>query len=111
MAGPRKAAVKSAISSNWTARFKNFSCLLLDDHGPAPDLPARNQRTDLQFHAVAAAKLAIDGEIEQRALSKPRFTIKEEAKLPDLLRFQGALRADLLSRVPSGRRIDDRIEF
>jgi hypothetical protein len=84
---------------------------LLDDHGSAPDFPACDKRADFEFHEVAAAKLAIDGEIEQSPVSQSLFTIEEEANLPDLFRFQSAFRADLLSSIPSGLRIDDRIEF
>lgn len=73
--------------------------LLLHDDRASPDLRTGDHITDPDFDQVAAAKLAVDGQIEQRTVTNASFAIEEEANCPDLLLGERTLGADLLSGI------------
>jgi hypothetical protein len=62
---------------------------------------ASDEGPDFEFYQIAAAELAIDRKVEKRAISRPSFSVEEEADCPDLALLQGLLDANLLSCVPS----------
>ena len=65
--------------------------LLLDDHGSSPDAAAAHQIADPHFHEVAATQLAVDRQIEKRAISKPLLAFEPKADRPDLLGLERPL--------------------
>lgn len=76
-------------------------CLLLDNDRARSDLRAGYDITNPDFYQVAAAKLAVDRQIEQGTVSHASLAIKEKADSPDLFLREWTLGADLLSGVPS----------
>ena len=76
--------------------------LLLDDHRPRSDLTAADQIADLHADDVATAKLAVDREVEQRAVANPSMLVQKEPDLPYLPRLQSSLCAYRPSSIPSG---------
>jgi hypothetical protein len=64
------------------------------------DLPAADKVADLHPHQIAAPEFAIDRQVEQRPISQAAALIEVKSDLPDLLRFQRALRADGSSGIP-----------
>jgi hypothetical protein len=86
-------------------RFKKLeldgaTCLSLDDGGPGADPPATDEVANSDLHDVTAAQLAVDREVEHRSISDPLLLVQPEADGPDLLRFEGALCAELSTCVP-----------
>lgn len=51
------------------------SSLLLDDHRASSNFVASDECPDFKFDQIAAAELAVDGEIEKRSISHPSFTV------------------------------------
>jgi hypothetical protein len=86
-----------------------LSGLPLDDDRSGPDVGPRYEITNLDFHQVAAAQLAVDRQVEQRPVANAAFAIQEEANGPDLLLRQRALGADGLARVPRRPALRSRI--
>ncbi len=79
----------------------NEPTFLLQYHNSARANPAATDNiADFDFDNVASTQLAVDGEVEQRAISWPPFVIKREPDCPKLLRFERALGAKLPSGVP-----------
>lgn len=70
------------------------TCFLLHHYCPRPDLPAANKVADLELDKIAAPQFAVDCQIEQRPISQAAAPIEVEPDLPNLLRFQCAVRAD-----------------
>ena len=85
--------------------------LLLDDNGAIANPAAHDEIADLDLHDVAAAKLAVDGQIEHGPVTEPALSIKPKTNGPDLLRLEGSLRAELSTGVPRALTFDVRIEF
>ena len=56
----------------------------------------------LQTNKVAAPKLAVDGQIEQREVAKTSGNLQARSDRPDLPRMKGAFLADETSLVPRG---------
>ncbi|QTU95635.1 hypothetical protein J7U39_14415 [Rhizobium sp. NLR16a] len=77
------------------------SSLLLDDHCASSNFVPRDESPDFQFYQIAAAELAVDGEIEKRAISHPSSSVEEETDCPDLALLEGLLDANFLACVPS----------
>gem|GEM_PF-5780236 len=77
------------------------SSLLLDDHRPRSNVVAGDECPDFELYQIAAAELAVDGEIEKRTISNPSFSVEEEADCPDLALLQGLLDANLFACLPS----------
>ena len=51
---------------------------LLRDRGSRPDPAAADKLTDSDFHDIAAAQLAVDGEVEKRAVPGAPFPVEPE---------------------------------
>src|SRR3546814_872117 len=77
------------------------SRLLLNDDRARPDLRSGDQIANPDLDQVAAAKLAVDCQIEQGAVTNTSLTIEEEANSPDLLLCERTLGSHFLSCVPS----------
>ena len=86
-----------------------FPRLCLDDDGAAANLATQHEIADPDFDHVAATKLAVDCQIEERPVAHAAVLVEKEAYSPDLPRLQRALRSDFLARVP-GRTIASRID-
>jgi hypothetical protein len=56
--------VKTAASVSGNFELHRSSFLLLDDESAVPYLGPCHKVTDLELHEVAAAQLAVDGEVE-----------------------------------------------
>ena len=76
------------------------SCLLLNDCRAVADAAATNDIPGFNLNDVAAAKLAIDGQIEKRAVSKAPVLIQKKADRPNVARFQRSFGADQAARIP-----------
>ncbi len=63
---------------------------------------SRDEGADFDLDEITAAELAVDGEIEQRAISHAPLPVKEEAYRPNLALLQRLLDADLSAGVPCG---------
>lgn len=63
-------------------------------------MSAVDEVADFHPHEVAATQLAVDREIEQRAISQSAALIEVKSNFPYLLRFHRALRADGPSGMP-----------
>jgi hypothetical protein len=74
-------------------------------------LPASNQIADLDLHDITSALLAVDRQIEERAVSKPLTLIEEEPYGPDLTGFQGPFCADVAPGIPSAKLSPNRVEL
>ncbi len=91
---------KAAASVSGNLELHRSSCLLLDDESAAPNIGPRHKITDLELHKVAAAQLAVDGEVKQRTIAKPLLPVEEESDCPDLLLREGSLRSHGPSSIP-----------
>jgi hypothetical protein len=85
--------------------------LLLCDRSSRPHPAAADKLTDPDLHDVAAAQLAVDGEVEERAVAEASFPVEPEPYGPDLLRLERALCADHASGVPRPPLQDCRVEL
>ena len=85
--------------------------LLLRDSGSRPHPAAADKLTDSDLHDVAAAQLAVDGEVEERAVAEVSFPVEPESDGPNLLRLERALRTDHASGVPGPPLRDRRVEL
>ena len=65
---------------------------LLHYNRAVPDASACHDVTDANLDRVAAAQLAVDGEVEQCAVTQPPVLVQEEADCPHLLRLEGSSR-------------------
>jgi hypothetical protein len=77
---------------------------LLNYDRSSEHFPARDEIADLDFHQIAPSKLAIDCEVEERAVPKPVLAIEVEANCPYLPGLQRAFCSDPSTGVPSGTR-------
>jgi hypothetical protein len=84
--------------------------LLHDDRTRSDGAPA-DELADLHLHDVAPAQLAVDREIEQRAVAEPALSVELEPNGPNLLRLQGALGADNPAGIPRTAILGSRIVF
>jgi len=73
---------------------------LLNDHRVISNATAGYEITDANLHQIAAAKFAVDRQIEKRAVSKSMLPIEHEADVSNLLGFERPLRPKLLPGVP-----------
>src|SRR5262245_24803439 len=55
---------------------------------------------NLYLHQITAAQLAVDCKVDQRAITQPTASVKEEADGPNLAKFQRAFRANFSASVP-----------
>jgi hypothetical protein len=69
----------------------------------AVGMPARHDVADPEPHEVVAAQLAVDAEVEKRAIPWVRAATEFEADRPDLLGLQRTLGSDLTGVVPERR--------
>src|SRR5271165_6351289 len=74
--------------------------LVLDNRRPITHAPACGDVVDPKANEIAAAQLAIDGEIEQRQIARVVLHLKPDTNGPDLFRPQGTLLADEAALVP-----------
>ncbi len=77
------------------------ACLLLHHDCPRSDLTSAHKVADLHLHQVAAPKLAVDLQIEQRSISQTATLVEIETDFSDLLRFQSSFRTHGLSGIPN----------
>lgn len=72
------ASIVHQLKLDWPAGLLLYNC------GPGPNFSIANDVTDPDLHQVAAAQLAIDGEIEESPIPNPSVLIKKKAYCPDL---------------------------
>jgi hypothetical protein len=77
--------------------------LLLHDDCACRDLTALDDIMDTQRDEIAAAQLAIDGEIEKRQLSRSMIQLKAKPNRPDFLWLQRGLLPKQFAFVPRCR--------
>ena len=86
--------------------------LVLDNCRPVSHVAADGDVIDPKADEIAAAKLAVDGEVEQRQIAFAVLDLKSDTNGPDLFRPQGTLLADETAFVPRRtRRIAVRLDF
>jgi len=74
--------------------------LLLHDHRPRRDPSALDDIVDTESNQIAAAQLAVDGEVEQRKLPGSMIQLQANPNGPDLFQLQRWLLAEQLTFVP-----------
>jgi hypothetical protein len=60
---------------------------MLNDHCSGPNAPAGNQIADTDTDEIAASQLAVDRQVEERAIAKPMILIEQKPNGPNLFRF------------------------
>jgi hypothetical protein len=85
--------------------------LLLCNRSSRSHPAAADQLADSDFDYVAPTQLAVDCKVEERAVAKAPFPVEPKPNGPDLLRLEGAFRADHTSSVPRPPLPDCRIEL
>jgi hypothetical protein len=73
---------------------------LLDGGRAVPGGTIHHQLADLQPDQIAAAELAVDGQIEHRQVTDPLLALEMETDGPDLLGLEGRLGPNKTSLVP-----------
>lgn len=66
----------------------------MHDHRPGQDLIAMNYVANPKINQIAAAELAVDGEIEQRQVTNALVELKVDTNRPDVFQLQGRLLTD-----------------
>lgn len=99
-------------SAGWLNQFELDRTLgfLLHHEGTISYAAARNNVADPDFDHVATAKFAVDGEIEERAISKPSVSIEPKPDSPNLLRLQCTFGTDDAPFVPRAKFLKGRIQ-
>ena len=98
--------VCSVIKLDRTAR------LVLDDRRPVSHVAARSYVIDSKADEIAAAQLAVDGEVEQRQIAFAALDLKSDTNGPDLFRPKGTLLTNETAFVPrSARRSVVHLDF
>ena len=62
--------------------------LLLHDHRPRHDPSALDHIVDAESNQIAAAQLAVDGEVEQREFPRSMIQLQPNPDSPDLFQLQ-----------------------
>jgi hypothetical protein len=75
--------------------------LLLNDPCSGSNFRSCDKFSDFHFYGIAAAQLAVDCEIKQRAISHASFPIKEKTDRPNLALFQRLFDTNHSNGVPS----------
>jgi len=73
---------------------------VLDNRHPVSHTASRRDVVDSKANEIAAAQLAIDGEIEQRQIALAVLHLKPDTNGPDLFRPKGTLLTNETSFVP-----------
>ena len=76
------------------------SGFLLPNGGALHRVAMRRDVLDFQAHHIATAKLAVDGEIEQRKIAHLALHLQPGPDRPDMLGLQGRFRTNKLALVP-----------
>ncbi len=72
----------------------------LDNDRPGPNPTAADEVARPDLDDVAAAQLTINGEVKHGSVANSTVMVEPEPDGPDLLRFEGALRAEFPTCVP-----------
>jgi hypothetical protein len=73
---------------------------LLADCGTIDSISTRGDVIDLDANDIAAAQLAVDGQIEERQVSPTSFDLKSRSDRPDVFWLQGRFGADQFAFIP-----------
>ena len=73
---------------------------LLHDSRPISDRSTSNDVTDLQFHDVTTAQLAVDRQIKECPIPQSSMLVEKEPNCSNIARFEGTLCADHIASVP-----------
>ncbi|MBC3942448.1 hypothetical protein H8S47_12255 [Sphingomonas sp. DOAB1063] len=73
---------------------------MLHYDGAIPNPAASNDVTDAYLDDIAAAQLAIDREVKERAVPQTPVLVEPKSNSPNLLRFEGALCAPHTALIP-----------
>lgn len=84
---------------------------LLSNDCPRANPAATDKFADFDLDHIASAKLAVDRQIEHRAVTQPALPIQPKPDSPNLLGFQSAFGANLSARVPWSQIFCARIIF
>jgi hypothetical protein len=90
----RIAGRRCDLELHWALR------LVLHHHGSGCHLVTVTDIPDLQAHEVAAAKLAVDSQVEECELTHPVFHLKADSERPDVLDLERCFLANDLALVP-----------
>src|SRR3546814_5028454 len=74
--------------------------LLLDDRRPVADAAACDNVADLHLDDIAATQLAVDREIEHRAVAQSAMFVEEKADGPNVTRLERSFGANHCSCIP-----------
>jgi hypothetical protein len=76
------------------------TCLLLDNACSVADGAAADQVSNAQFHQVAPAQFAVDGQVDQGSVSQSLMFVEVKPDCPDIARSERAFRAHIFPRIP-----------
>ena len=76
---------------------------LLHDYSAGPYVGTGHKVADHYFHKIAAAKLAVDRQIEKRPVTQSAFSVQEKPDRPNLLLCQRPFRAHRFAGIPAAR--------
>ena len=76
--------------------------LLLDDDRSLTDASSTYDLINLDLHEVATSKLAVDRQVEERAIAEAMLLLQEEPHRPHLLWQEWSLSAKLTANIPRG---------
>jgi hypothetical protein len=99
---PFKPLEQACASGLQELELHRATSLLLNDDGSLADAGSTDQLINLNLHEVATAKLAVDRQVEERAIAQALLLLKEEAHSPHLLWQERALSAELTANIPRG---------
>jgi hypothetical protein len=84
----RNPRIQRVPSLNRDFKLNRLSGLLLNDHCSWQYLITVGHVSDAERHQIAAAKLAVDGKIEQSEIAGLGFVLKAEPDCPYFLKFE-----------------------
>lgn len=81
---------RDPVRNTLSRRRRNFElhwllCFLLHDNGPSGDVVAVAHVLNAQFYKIAAAKLAIDGKVEQRQFTNVMRQLQTHSDRPNFV--------------------------
>jgi hypothetical protein len=77
------------------------ACFLLDDRCSSPNAAAAGQVASSDLYKITSSQLAVDSQVEQRAITQAPFLVQRKACCPNLLRLERPLRSNLTASIPS----------
>ena len=98
-------SIRQEFDLNGPPRF------LLHHNCSRSHLSASDNVTDLHLHQVTTPKLAVDRQIDQRAIAQAAALVEVKSSFPGLLRLQGRFAPTVFSAFQTGRLVTGTLVF